>query len=152
MQTFMSTCNFRISDHHGYPAFFTPCRNEHYTPVRLTAFLIKILVRVAETNLDQWIVQIHVSIRPPLLGTDAFRKAAAKADVQLPHYLPHATYMATLKWLIGSNRYEDSPSLILAIDIRSDGCDHALVGVRDQQLREKEMFSNSLDFAFVERQ
>ncbi len=150
-QRLLLNSSFHISNHHGYPAFFAPCRNRHYTPVQLTALIIKKMVFIAEKNLNQRISKIHVSTRPAMgwLGTEALHRAAAKANVQIPKFIPHCTTMATLKWLIDNDRLEDSGKLVLAIDIRSDSCDFVLIGTKDEGIRQDDIVSHNFGSAVV---
>ena len=125
---------FQIDNRDGKPAFFSPCRERHYSPEELTAFLIKKMVRIAETSLKQSVARVFISAHSTLTLSriEAFNRAAVLAKVELPQRIRNSTTAAVYKYVLRHYReyLEDGEDrIILVVNTRVDGYDCSLFEV-----------------------
>ena len=137
---------FQINDRNGKPAFFAPCRGKHYSAEELTAFLIKKMVRVAETMVGQAVSKVCISTHAPLnlFRQGALYEAAALAGVALGQRLRNSTSAVAFKYMSDHRRehLEDVKSL-LVVDARIEGCDCSVFELDDGVLEVKGTFGLS---------
>ena len=125
---------FQINNHNGTPAFFAPCRQRHYSPEELTAFVIKKMVRAAEIGLRQPVSQVSISVPSYMtkLRMEAVCKAVALAKFDIKR-VRFSTAAAIYKDTF--HRYQetenDDTRNVLVINARVDGYDCSLFGISE---------------------
>ena len=81
---FRNNFDFQIDELDGKPSFFVPCRQRHYSPEELAAFLIRKLVSIAENALRVRVSNVVLSDHSPmrLFKRQAYYRAAGMARIR----------------------------------------------------------------------
>ena len=127
----------QIDNLNDRPALFVPCRQRHYSPEELTAFLIKKMVRTAEVNLQRTVSSVSLSSYSVsrVTGIEALHRAAMLANVDIAHSLRQSTLAAAMKYahdcLRGSRGLHSN---ILVVNVRNDGCSCSLFQISERTI------------------
>lgn len=139
---FRKNFDFQIDEVDGKPAFFVPCRQRHYSPEELAAFLIRKLVSIAENTLYVRVSSVALSDHSPmrLFKRQAYYRAADLAKIRCSNVC--SSTAVALHWV--NDNLDRSPLLyhangrrhLLVIDLSEDSCVYSRFDLRYNE-REK---------------
>ena len=139
---------FQIDIIYGKPTLSVPCRQRHYSPEELTAFLIKEMVRIAEVSLRRSVSSISLSSYSISRASsiEALHRAALLAKIDVVYSLQQSTLATAMKYTC--DRLRTSRRLqvnILVMNIRNNGCRCSLFQISEGTIFPIGSFSGSYD-------